>query len=45
MNTQARQFQLYIVRPTLEFMGVNYIGLAAERLLVGTMLTESGEGL
>lgn len=42
MNTQARQFQLYIVRPTLEFMGVNYIGLAAERLLVGTMLTESG---
>ena len=42
MNTQARQFQLYIVRPTLDFMDVKFTGLAAERLLVGTMLTESG---
>ncbi|MDB4725963.1 hypothetical protein OAF54_00910 [bacterium] len=42
MNTQARQFQLYVVRPTLDYMGVKFTGLAAERLLIGTMLTESG---
>ena len=44
MNTQARQYQLYIVRPVLSHMGVKFEGLAAERLLVGTMLTESGGG-
>lgn len=44
MGTQARQFQIFIVRPVLEFMSNdkrNFTGIAAERLIIGTMLTES----
>lgn len=39
--TQARQFQLFIVRPALKQLGERFCGLAAEKLVVGTMLTES----
>jgi hypothetical protein len=36
-----KQFQLLIVRPTLEHLGEKYCGIHAERLLIGTALTES----
>lgn len=41
MNKQLQQFQWYIVRPTLEHLGDKFTGLAAERLILGTMLQES----
>lgn len=44
MTTQARQFQIFMVRPVLKFMSDekrDFTGLSAERLIVGTMFTES----
>lgn len=41
MNKQLQQFQIFIVRPTLEHLGEKFTGLAAERLILGTMLQES----
>jgi len=43
---KARQLQLFIVRPVLEYLGPKFMGLAAERLVVGTALAEThGDGL
>jgi len=38
---KARQLQLFVVRPVLEYLGPKFNGLAAERLVVGTALAES----
>ena len=37
----VKQLQLHVVRPTLEFLDSRLTGLAAERLVIGTALTES----